>query len=69
MEKNDHSDAAGRLREARKASGLSYGAFAEAIGLSRGTLSKYENGKLAVPKKIEMAVAGLRAGMGGRNDG
>lgn len=40
-----------RLRKARESTGLEQGAFAELLGVSRGTVSNYERG-LTNPKKV-----------------
>jgi transcriptional regulator with XRE-family HTH domain len=50
-----------RLQSARRETGLSYAAFARELGISKSSLSRYETGELPLPRKIELALIGLRA--------
>jgi transcriptional regulator with XRE-family HTH domain len=48
-----------RLRKARELTGLDQGAFAEEIGVSRGTVSNYESGATR-PKKVVLLAWSMR---------
>lgn len=52
------------MRQAREASGLTYSAFAAAIGISKASLSRYENDAWPVPRKVELALAAFQASHG-----
>jgi transcriptional regulator with XRE-family HTH domain len=49
------------LKGARQTLGLTYAAFAIELGINKGTLSRYETGKLPMPRTVELAVRGLLA--------
>ena len=49
------------LREARARSGLGHHEFAAALGIGKSSLSRYEIGRLPVPRKISLALAGPHA--------
>ena len=44
------------LKELRKAGGYRANRLAEALDVSGATLSKYENGRAPIPRKVELAV-------------
>ena len=48
-----------RLKAARKSSGLAWGAFATAIGISKSSLARYERGEQPVPVTVTLATIGL----------
>ena len=58
----------GQLRSARLQSGLGYDAFASALGIGKGSLSRYERGELPLPRKVALAVAGLLAELNAGTD-
>ncbi len=51
---------AAQLKAARKASGLAYAAFAQAIGISKSSLARYERSELPVPVTVTLATIGLQ---------
>ncbi len=54
-------DAKNTLRDARQTLGLTYEAFAVALGINMSTLSRYETSKLPMPRTVDLAVRGLLA--------
>jgi transcriptional regulator with XRE-family HTH domain len=51
-----------RLRKARELTGLDQGQFADEIGVSRGTIYNYENGR-SQPKKVVLLAWQMRTGV------
>ena len=51
-----------RLRKAREVTGLDQAAFAEEIGVSRGTVRNYETGR-SRPRKVVLIAWSLRTGV------
>jgi transcriptional regulator with XRE-family HTH domain len=48
------------IRTIRKALGLSQAEMAEKLGLTQGTVSRFENGKLDLDERTRLAVEALR---------
>lgn len=52
-----------RLRKAREVSGLDQAALADAIGVTRASVSAYETGRVAKPRKIVLNAWALATGV------
>jgi transcriptional regulator with XRE-family HTH domain len=55
-------DLSDRLRKAREVTGLDQKAFADEVGISRGTVANYERGKVT-PREIVLRAWALRTGV------
>jgi transcriptional regulator with XRE-family HTH domain len=52
-----------KLKDRRKALGLTQAELAELLGVRMNTVARWENGILAVPRMVDLAMDGIESGL------